>query len=37
MTGSTTTITASLQEKQIHLDDNSSEEEAKLTVKGCAT
>lgn len=37
MTDSTTTITASLQEKQIHLDDNSSEEEAKLTVKGCAT
>ena len=36
-TGSTTTITASFQEKQIAAISNHSGEEAKLTIKGCAT
>ena len=36
-TGSTTTITASFQEKQMVTAGNSSSGEAKLTIKGCAT
>ncbi|MDD2754647.1 MAG: rhodanese-like domain-containing protein [Methanothrix sp.] len=36
-TGSTTTITASFQEKQMAAAGNSSGGEAKLTIKGCAT
>jgi len=36
-TGSTTTITASFQEKQMVTVGNSSSGEAKLTIKGCAT
>jgi len=35
--GSTTTITASFQEKQVATPGNSSGDEAKLTIKGCAT
>lgn len=35
--GSTTTITASFQEKQVATAGNSSGGEAKLTIKGCAT
>lgn len=36
-TGSTTTITASFQVKQVATAGNSSGGEAKLTIKGCAT
>ena len=36
-TGSTMTITASFQEKQMVTAGNSSSGEAKLTIKGCAT
>jgi thiosulfate/3-mercaptopyruvate sulfurtransferase len=36
-TGSTTTITASFQEKQMVTAGNSSGGEVKLTIKGCAT
>jgi len=35
--GSTTTITASFQERQVATAGNSSGGEAKLTIKGCAT
>jgi thiosulfate/3-mercaptopyruvate sulfurtransferase len=35
--GSTTTITASFQEKQMATAGNSSGDEVKLTIKGCAT
>lgn len=37
MTGSTTTITASFQEKQTAAASNSSGSEVKLTIKGCVT
>lgn len=36
-TGSTTTITASFQEKQMANANDSSDDEVKLTIKGCST